>query len=506
MLDNLLGGEEEPADDEESTGSSDGMFDDPLDGELSPDGDAMGAGEDLMGGDGPTAESGGGDAVTSGELSNRMDDLEDEVASMASTVETVQSEHEGIRDAVDDVEENVRKLLEVYEMVTRGVNPFVDEQGPSGVGAGSDAGSLGLFDGDEQAEAATGPDTATEPEPEVDADGADEVPAEADETAGEDEETDADGQSFEELKSKYESAPDALDGDEDADSTGATGRSDATDADGESDVADVDTAATDDSASAGSASAGSASAGSASANGAEAGKPYLQELPAGYAADVVVLDWLEFLVDEAGVDGAAGTIAYYEAIDWLSASAADGLQTYLQGFGEEVETDPEPRSWLTIGHHEASLRFVGRLADASADAFAFESPLGRARRERPMEARSTAPTPASNGARRHPTAAASGDGEPEIESDGGRPSRAVRDSPTGGAQADGDVTGNEAAGAGAVDGGAVEDEAAVDGGAVDDEATTGADAGDDSATRSTIADRPFAGEAGYGGFHWNGRR
>ena len=104
----------------------------------------------------------------------------------------------------------------------------------------------------------------------------------------------------------------------------------------------------------------------------DGGKPYLETLPAGYVADIVVMDWLEFLVEEAGVDGAARTIAYYEAIEWVDDEAAETLQTFLNGFGEGVESDPDPQSSLTVAHHNRSLKYISRIANPDMEMVAFE--------------------------------------------------------------------------------------------------------------------------------------
>ena len=101
----------------------------------------------------------------------------------------------------------------------------------------------------------------------------------------------------------------------------------------------------------------------------ESRRPHLAVLPDGYASDVVVMEWLEFLVDRGGVDGAARTIAYYESIGWLGDAAAEDLQTFLSGFGEPADRpDPEtvePHSPLSVQCHRTSLQYVSRLSRSS---------------------------------------------------------------------------------------------------------------------------------------------
>ena len=114
--------------------------------------DDMGGLEDMDGFDdvGGMEEGLGGEAGAEGgseDIERRVDELETELGEVSSTVSTVRSENEQISETVDDVEENVRKLLDIYEMVTRGVNPFVDDAAGSAFDEG--AGGLGLFETDD---------------------------------------------------------------------------------------------------------------------------------------------------------------------------------------------------------------------------------------------------------------------------------------------------------------------------------------------------------------------
>jgi flagellar protein FlaE len=78
-------------------------------------------------------------------------------------------------------------------------------------------------------------------------------------------------------------------------------------------------------------------------------------LPEGFASDLIVVEWLEFLVSEAGVRETAQAIDYYETIDWIDESVADDLQTYLRGF------DGGGTGTLTIDHHTKSLKYISQL-------------------------------------------------------------------------------------------------------------------------------------------------
>jgi flagellar protein FlaE len=126
-------------DEEEVAESDDSLFED--------DGDDLGGLDgldDMDGFEDEEDELGGGGDQTVNELESRLEELENEISSLSSSVNTVQNENEAVSETVTEVEDNVRDLLEIYEMVTRGVNPFVDEAG--GTMGGGSGGSFGLFD------------------------------------------------------------------------------------------------------------------------------------------------------------------------------------------------------------------------------------------------------------------------------------------------------------------------------------------------------------------------
>jgi len=103
------------------------------------------------------------------------------------------------------------------------------------------------------------------------------------------------------------------------------------------------------------AAAASRGAAETEADAADDGKPYIGTLPDGFAAELIVVEWLEFLVSEAGVRETARAIDYYEDIDWIDEGVAEDLQSYLRGF--EGGGD----GTLTIDHHTQSLEFIGQL-------------------------------------------------------------------------------------------------------------------------------------------------
>ncbi|SFR98472.1 flagellar protein FlaE [Halomicrobium zhouii] len=385
------------------------------------------------------------------ELEHRLDELENEVGSLSSTVSTVRTENEQISESVDEVQENVRKLLDIYEMVTRGVNPFADDiEAGMGGGMGGES-SFGLFDdgddgGNEEEDIDDGIANADaegffdEDLVEDDADAGDSVDdmfgddggddAFEDDGGSFDEEFEDDfdddggdggdgGKSFQELKDEYDSgdaewadgeAPDdeggddfddGLEGDElfeeddfedESDDDGLEGdelfEDDGFEDEEFGDVVDESTAddeptapeaepgagtdqpsATDQSAETATESETAATADSAATDG---GKPYLATLPSGFASDLIVVEWLEFLLQQAGHREAARAIDYYETIDWIDEDVAADLQEVLRGFDDVGGGD----GGLTIDHHTRSLQYISQLDDDSGQAVALSKLVG----------------------------------------------------------------------------------------------------------------------------------
>ena len=502
VFDSILSDEDGGPDVDE--GDDDGLMPEEGGDDLGDLGGGFGDGGDDFGDfeDDDFGEMDGGGADTD-ELQHRLDELETEVGSLSSTVNTVRNENEQISETVDDVEENVRKLLDIYEMVTRGVNPFADDIDAGGLGGPGEE-SFGLFDnGDDQseegdldedianadAEGFFDEDLVEDDELEADADVGDVLgtgednggddggfeedfeddfdmdddfgDAEDDFDMDEDGDGDADsggegGKSFAELKDEYEAGDaewaegDAEDPDESIEETSDDLAADADSLDdgeplvdedddfameddggeagdgladddlfdtviedeGDEESADeavdatesatsvveddteteetepdqetitpeeesvTETAQTEEDATEPAANAEAPSAkeeadGSGAteeaSDGSDDGKPYLTSLPDGFLADLIVVEWLEFLVEEVGIRATAEAIDYYERIDWIDESVADQLQAYLKGFEEGGESES-----LTIDHHTKSLRYVSQLNGGGAESIALQ--------------------------------------------------------------------------------------------------------------------------------------
>lgn len=86
-------------------------------------------------------------------------------------------------------------------------------------------------------------------------------------------------------------------------------------------------------------------------------KPYLSTLPQSYAAEMVVFEWLEFLVKKAGFRGTMDALRYYRSIEWITDGAESRLREYLTSFDEAGGSADLDRS-----DHLLSLVYLARLA------------------------------------------------------------------------------------------------------------------------------------------------
>lgn len=329
-------------------------------------GDGFGGMDDWDDDFGDSGGSGGGQAMQM--VEGRVDDLQTEVEQISSTMNTVRSENEEIATRVEEVEENVRKLLEIYEMVTRGVNPFVDDvSGGAMGGSASGGGDFGLFDNDSTEDAddeeeldedVAGADAESffdddafdefEEDAEDDFGGVDESEDDAGGFDGEDDADDeTDGTTFQDLKAEYESGEADWAADE-LDESGA----------GEDDPADENDPADEF----------EYSEPIDPESGSDGTQPYLSTLPSSYVVDLVVMEWLDYLVAEFDAANAAQAITYYGRINWISDSVEERLMNFLQGFAD-VDTDAIAGGpvEMDIDDHIRSLTFISKLTGDSVD-------------------------------------------------------------------------------------------------------------------------------------------
>ena len=378
----LGGGEDTEADaDAAATEDDDGFAGDGDDGM-----DGMDDWADLDGEDDDWAEDAGGDKV--GELEDKVNGLETDLSAVSSSMETVKEENRQLAETVEEADETIRKLLDVYEIVTRGINPFVDDAEAM---AAAD-GSFGLF-GDDADEEPIDPDIAgADAESFFDDDfddfGAVDEPAEA-AADGDDEDDDEEaddsegGASFDDLKAEYDADDGGWedvvdeeaeevgedDGDgsadeadfEDGDETEVDGELEDPEADDAEEWAPLDEdpepepepAAVVDERPPEPPTPGQPS-------GHDDGRPYLATVPTGYAAELVLLDWARELVAAGDAAGAVGAVRHYERLGWIG----EPVRRRLAALATELCDEPTPTATGELGpeHHRRSLEYVSRLA------------------------------------------------------------------------------------------------------------------------------------------------
>ena len=405
IIDRILDSDDDDDGDNSGGGGGDELMNDDFGGGM--DDDFGGGMDDDFGG-------GGGGGGNIDELEHQLDELENEVASLSSTVTTVKSENTEISDRIEDVEEDVRNLLDIYEMVTRGINPFVDEQEASDfdVGGGTGGGGLGLFDdGEDEEETSQQDDDGVDDDvmnedaddffdddfEEMDDEFGEELDTEDDATDSEEMVSDQDstgGKSFSELKDEYDSG-DASWADEDDEESMDDGldMDDSFEDDSMDDGLGMDESFEDDDLEMDDDSFGEMDEPDESlANGSESttedahapieddtqddfeyvssdqlsesgDKPYLTAIPGDYVGDLVVMEWLEFLVEESTVTDAARAVNYYERIEWIDEDAADHLRSFLSGFGniDRNKVSQPGTDQLNRTHHVHSLKYIMKL-------------------------------------------------------------------------------------------------------------------------------------------------
>lgn len=93
-------------------------------------------------------------------------------------------------------------------------------------------------------------------------------------------------------------------------------------------------------------------------------RPYLERLPDRYAAEVVVLEWLDLLIDKAGFENTGNALEYYAEVGWITESVRADLREYMRGFSEVESFDPDKPgpADLDVDDHVTSLVYIARLA------------------------------------------------------------------------------------------------------------------------------------------------
>ncbi|WP_120245073.1 FlaD/FlaE family flagellar protein [Halopiger aswanensis] len=358
--------------------------DDELEDESADDDLLGGADDGLMGGEMGFADDDDGGSDDE-ELSYRLDEIEKEIDSLEGQVETVRGENEKISDSIQTVERNVDRLVDMYEIVTQGINPFVGDQ-EIGDAFETATGDGGVFGGDDPADDIDDDITNAEAEDfldddlEEDDDEDDFVADEFDEGGEIDDPLEEDEDGFDDSSEDeaLEDDPFADEFDDGSEDDGELGfdeedeelADENDDLELEEEAADPEpepiqtevvadqTTDTEDTTQTGSETA------ALGENGEMGDPPYLVRHPSRTDAELVTIEWLQYLIETAGMDGAARTIAYYESIDWISDPVETYLQSLLNGFSDAPVADDEiePRSVLTTDEHKRSLQYIANIA------------------------------------------------------------------------------------------------------------------------------------------------
>lgn len=238
------------------------------------------------------------------ELTVRLDDIEAELERKDSSLRAVRSGQEELAESIDEVNDTVRQLLGVYDQLTTEQNPFAEPDEPlfetAGDGAAADAGepAAGQVDASARVDVA-GPASA---------DGRAHESAPDDDTVSFDDLRDGSEEEF--LWEAEEPAEEPVD---------------------DGPVAE-------------------------SAEGL-----WLGSLPAGYAGDVLVMEWLAVLMSRTGPAGAFRAVRHYEEIGWISPEVKRGLVDLLGGPDLDLHVDPSRPAEPTAADHQDSVSFIRTL-------------------------------------------------------------------------------------------------------------------------------------------------
>ncbi len=248
------------------------------------------------------------------ELSSRIDELEDDIESTNTSLSEIQNTQRETMESVDEVNETVRRLAGIYDQVAASQNPFVD---------GDEGGS-----------------------PAEDTPVVDDPP-----TGGRDDATDAHGDE------SGAAAADSVSFD-DAGSTSDTTDTGPTAADSVS-FDDLDSAP--DGGQNGEPDGGGDTGASASAD-----EYVLEAVPEGYAAELLVMEWLSRLIQRSGPAGAFRAVEQYHDVGMISTATRDHAIEVIAGPSLDVFVDPTESDEPSVEEHRVSsayLRALERLAE-----------------------------------------------------------------------------------------------------------------------------------------------
>jgi flagellar protein FlaE/flagellar protein FlaC len=267
------------------------------------------------------------------EFDARIKDIENEVGLISSKLSTIRAENEEIGKRVQEIEENIRKLLGIYEMVTEGINPFATESFASDDG-------FGLFSFKKENKEDL-PDELLSKEPESffeDVDNVDEIPEL--ENSVEDkfkklkEELNAEErkQEIKKPKQEIEQQKQVV-------------------IEQQKQVVEQHVAETKDKL------ADEVEVQEISKNVT----CYLVQIKRDFVSDIIVLKWMDYLVNTFGIKRMVELLDFYVDIGWISKNVRELLTNYSRGYALK-ETPIIEEASPSLKDHVKSLIFIAKLS------------------------------------------------------------------------------------------------------------------------------------------------
>ncbi len=245
------------------------------------------------------------DGPSTTELQARVTDLEDDLEATSDDLRRLTTAQEELGDTVEDMNDTLRELAGMYDEAMAARNPFVDAP-------------------------ETDPQTTAGPDPMTDS---------ADQTSSQEDDAVV---SFEDLVDEDRSESD----DPSASAPGTTAHS-------------------EHSTSANSTSRTSTADGARPEPSADSAVT-LETVPEGYAAEVLLLEWLSTLTAVGGPAGALQAIDHYEEVGWISPAVRRHLIDLLGGPSLDVFVDPTQPDEPTARQHAQSYNYL-RVLDGLQD-------------------------------------------------------------------------------------------------------------------------------------------
>lgn len=91
-------------------------------------------------------------------------------------------------------------------------------------------------------------------------------------------------------------------------------------------------------------------------------KPYLTALPNRYGAEIIVFEWLDFLIEKPEFENTENALSYFEDVDWLNELAYESFRSYMYRFSEADRFRATGPTDLDTNDHVLNLVYIAQLA------------------------------------------------------------------------------------------------------------------------------------------------